>query len=568
MKGRFLSWAFRGLVLFAGVVLEAVDTDPAGAYITDILIRSCEPDAAWVTTNGAGAYYREHLDAEWVRVSDESQSDKLYVVAEVGPERRVVFGGERTGPPLGANKARLTVLDIVSDMRDLDCTYVLTPEGVWLARGALRYSDSSEWTLVFDYANWQKENRKVDWPEESWRFTRFQKLTIDPHNPDRLLLGARWEGGYHESIDGGKSWQHRGIGGLFRRADVLQVDPHNPQVFYAFTHHQGMFQSFNQGQSWVVRGAGLLPQKRSPVYGAYLLGGISFDPSKPGRMLAGSDYSTWLTQDYGRTWQEVGKTLTCEFVRATAFHPTRPSVLYAGSNVGFYQSVDGGQTWEARNAGFPKKTVLERIECEIEGRPFEYVRVAGNHPVYRRPLDKASAPWRSMNWMLSRPAEDLEWEGESGRLILQTQTGILTSTDGGFRWSIPEITFDKRSPKFAIGVIPDVANSGDLVIQNAVEPRHDGLLDWYKRPPHVQVQLVEAGYPENGSVPLWQFHWDFALLGPLEIPSALSSDDLFLYVEVRDFQEGTRVGWAPYNPEQDIHSISVHPLSSVELWDR
>jgi hypothetical protein len=88
-------------------------------------------------------------------------------------------------------------------------------------------------------------------------------------------------------------------------------------------------------------------------------------------------------------------------------------------------------------------------------------------------------------------------------------------------------------------------------------------LDWYKRPPHVQVQLVEGGYPENGSVPLWQCHWDFALFGPLEIPSALSSDDLLLYVEVRDFQEGTRVGSTQYNPEQDIHSISVHPLFSA-----
>lgn len=219
MKRRCLSLAFKALVLMAGVVLEAVNTDPAGAYITDILVRSGEPDAVWVATNGAGAYYREHLDSEWVQVSDESQSDKLYVVAEVGTEERVIFGGERTGPPLGPNKARLTILDIVSDLRNLDRTYVLTPEGVWLAEGASGFPDSSEWTLVFDYANWQKENRKVDWPEESWRFTRFQKLTIDPHNPDRLLLGARWEGGYHESMDGRKSWQHRGIGGLFRRAD-------------------------------------------------------------------------------------------------------------------------------------------------------------------------------------------------------------------------------------------------------------------------------------------------------------------------------------------------------------
>jgi hypothetical protein len=368
---------------------------PAGAYITEIRVDPANPDALRVTTHGGGHFYREGLDAPWQPVE--------------------------TAPVLGPEDEPVTVLGTVPHPGDPGLAFILTPDGVWRVRNLNAHEGETEWTLVFDYAAWLAANRQPDWPAGDWRFTRFQKLTIDPHAPDTLLLGARWEGGYHRSDDGGETWTHQPISGIFRRADELRVDPFNPELFYAFTHHQGLFKSTNRGKSWVVAGAGLLPQKRTPVYGVYLLGGIAFDPNTPGRILSGSDFSTWLSADHGETWTEVGRTLTCEFVRATAFHPENPDILYAGSNVGFYQSMDGGRTWTPANRGFPGRTVLQSFEAEIDGRPFAFARVAGNNPVYRRPLDKGpDAPWRSMSWLLNAGATDLAWDADAGKLILTT----------------------------------------------------------------------------------------------------------------------------------------------------
>lgn len=544
------------------LVLAAVPP-PSGAYITDIAVDPARPDSLRVTTQGAGHFFREDLEAPWQPRHADLEDRRWYAVARIGGgPSTFLYGGEETGPPLGPEGQALTILDLVPHPADPGLLFVLTPGGVWRVRDPLNLGGEPEWTRIFDYGAWLSANRRPDWPEDSWRFTRFQKLTIDPHAPDTLLLGARWEGGYHRSDDGGETWTHHSLSGVFRRADELRVDPFRPGLFYAFTHHQGLFRSHNRGRSWVVAGSGLLPQKRSAHYGVYLLGGIAFDPNTPGRILAGSDYSTWLSSDYGESWSEVGRTLTCEFVRATAFHPVNPDVLYAGSNVGLFQSTDGGRTWSPANRGFPERKVLQTLEAEIGGRPFAFARVAGTHPVYRRPLDRGpGAPWRSMNWLLNTAATDLAWDQDREALVLTTAEGeTRTSTDGGFRWSVPAVRYAKRETRYARGEVPETAADGDLVIQNAVVPDPEPLLDWYKRPPFISIQLVGPDYPEDGSAPRWQVNWGSRLSGALDIPLEVDTREAVLYVEVRDFQDGTRAGSAPYRGPRAVTEVVVVPV--------
>lgn len=516
-----------------------------------------------MTTNGAGHFFRESLEAPWQPMHRDPEDRKWYAIAQTtGTPSIAVTGGEGTGPPVTPDGEALTILDIAPHPRNAALLYVLAPGGVWRVRDPLNIRGERSWTQVFDYATWLEENRRADWPDDDWRFTRFQKLTIDPHRPETLLLGARWEGGYHRSEDGGTTWTHQTLSGIFRRADELRVDPFDPELFYAFTHHQGLFKSANRGRSWVVAGAGLLPQKRTPHYGVFLLGGIAFDPNTPGRILAGSDYSTWLSEDHGENWSQVGRTLTCEFVRATAFHPVNPDILYAGSNVGFFQSIDGGRSWTPANQGFPKRRIKDSLEAEINGRPFAFALVAGNHPVYRRPLDRGpDAPWRSMSWRLHTSATDLTWNSDSESLVLTTTDGeTRVSTDGGFRWSVPEVQFAEREVQYPPGAIPATAAPGNVVIQNAVIPDPEPLLHWYRRPPFISIQLVGPGYPKDGSLPRWQTTWDTRLSGALEIPPDVNVEDAVLYVEVRDFQDGTRAGAAPYRGRGAITPVVVTPV--------
>jgi hypothetical protein len=136
----------------------------------------------------------------------------------------------------------------------------------------------------------------------------------------------------------------------------------------------------------------------------------------------------------------------------------------------------------------------------------------------------------------------------------------VTSADGGFRWSVPEVQYAAREIQYAPGEIPDDAAPGHLVIQNAVVPDPEPLLDWYKRPPFISIQLVGPGYPEDGSLPRWQMNWNSRLSGPLDIPVDVDTRDAKLYVEVRDFQDGTRAGRAPYRGPGEVTAVVVRPV--------
>lgn len=550
------------LALFsAGAALAA--PVPAGAYITDLAVEPGNPDGLYMATSGAGVFYRPDMDSAWEAVPGGHGEGRRYALAMTLDASPVLLsGGEETGLVPATGGEKVTVLDIVPHPENDGLVFILAPEGVWRVEDPFAREGKGEWTLIFDYSEWLERHRKADWPETDWTFTRFQKLTIDPHRPDTLLLGARWEGGYHRSDDGGRTWTHHWLSGIFRRADELRVDPFHPEIYYAFTHHQGLLKSWNRGQSWIVTGKGLEPQRRTPYYGVYLLGGISFDPNTPGRILSGSDYATWMSEDFGDTWSEVGRTLTCEFVRATAFHSRNPDILFAGSNVGFFQSFDGGKTWIPANEGLPERKVLQNFEAVIDGQPYAFARVAGGNPVYRRPLGKEpEAPWRNMSWMINTGASGLRWEERTETLVLTTTDGgELRSRDGGFRWSVPEVAYIGLEVLYEAGEQPPEAGPGDLVIQNAVVPDPEPLLHWYKRPPFISIQLVGTGYPEDGSTPLWQTNWESRLSGPLAIPEGLNTRGTRLYVEVRDFQGGTRAGSAPFSGKEAVTAVVVQPV--------
>jgi len=554
---------------FAGAANQAPASDPppkpAGAYIQALAVDPFNPEILYAATRGAGFYRRGHFEGSWKKKNPRPGRKKFNtVLPDPHHAGRILLGGEETGlwmsedrgdtwrslgPAAGPGSGNgresakaITILDMAPGRGST--LFVLTPEGVYRAEN---YEEANSWKQVFDYAHWLRKNRRRDWPEEPWKFSRFQKISVDPHHPETVLFGARWEGGYFRSDDGGNSWKHHSLSGIFRRADELRVDPFHPDRFYAFTHHQGLFISYNRGESWVASSGGLKPQKRTPFYGATLLGGVAFSPSRPGLLYSGSDHSTWKSSDYGISWREVGKTLTCEFVRAMAVDPRNADIVYAGSNVGIYQSSDGGATWEPSNRGFPEKKIIKTIPVTLDGERFRYAIVKGRPAVYRRSLTRRSE-YVSMSWMLYESAEDIRWEPHSETLILTTPSGERHSHDGGFRWDLPEeVTFSEPELHQPEVWSPPGEGGPNVVITGAPLPDDSNLLHYYRRPPYVSLQLVSPAYPEAGSRPFWSDNWDHQLSGSIDPPDTLALDrEIHLYVEVRDFQFGTRSGCAPY----------------------
>ncbi len=564
---------FLALLVSVGCAEEAVEASPAGAYITAIVLTADAREQPLIATNGAGLYAWSVERASWIEITPAGSGRKWYAL-EAHPENAdlVLAGGEETGlwisEDRGGNWSRIeeapsTILDLAFAPRERTHLYVLAPDGVYRVEAG---AGARENHPLFNYLEWQETNRRPDWPDGPWSFTRFQKITVDPFDPDTLLLGARWEGGFFRSGDGGENWEHERVNGIFRRVDELRVDPFDGGHYYAFTHHQGLFRSFNRGKSWVAAGAGLEPQIRTPHYAVYLLGGVAFSQSEPGLIFSGSDYSNWISRDHGETWSEVGKTLTCEFVRATAIHPVDPAVLYAGSNVGVFVSHNGGATWLPQNRGLPEKVVMQSEEVVLDGVRYSYVLVRGIPAVYRKRLDGESE-YRPMGWLLYERGASLAWDPAREVLTLTTGKGEeIVSRDGGFRWSTAAVVPAPREV-FAPDVVLDPIEGGpEVVITGAVPPDDGPLLDLYKRPPYVSIQLVTTGYPEDRSEPFWETNWEGALTGRLDLPEEIETEGRVLYVEVRDFIDGVRVGRAPYSGPVAVIRIPVRPLPGP-VWE-
>jgi photosystem II stability/assembly factor-like uncharacterized protein len=548
--------ALSGLALVSCAVVAEAVPPPASAYIQQISVDPRQPGILYVATTSSGLYRSDDYGANWKALNPDPDLRRAYAV-ELDPadNRRLFAGGEASGLWESSDRGEtwrqrglpgVTILSIAVDATDSDRIFVLAPEGVY--RNAALGAD--DWQLVFDYRAFLEAHRRPGMPEELWNFMRFIDVEINPHDPDDIFVGARWEGGYHRSRDGGQTWQHHSISGIFRRADIFRFHPTDPDRITIGTHHQGLFVSYNNGESWVASSRGLEPQIREPVYGAYLVSGLAFDPGNPDVMYTGSDYSNWKSIDGGLSWTELGRTLTCEFARSFAVDTADSRIVYAGTNVGMYRSEDGGETWVSINRGFPEHEILDTLEVELEGERFEYAVVKGRPAVYRRSLT-SGGDWLPMGWLLYTNADAIDYAPESGALLLNTPGGVVRSTDGGFRWDVPAVEYapvvnlPERAPELA-DVQPDDTWRIDVTITGNVFFEDQLVNPLYQRPPYVSLQLVGTGYPCDGSRPLWQGHFDRYLRGTIHIPLEVvePGERYLLYVEVRDFQRNVVVGSA------------------------
>ncbi|MCC5835655.1 MAG: hypothetical protein JJU20_13050 [Opitutales bacterium] len=541
---------------------------PAAAYIQQIALDPQQPEILYLATTSSGLYRTINGGAYWTELNADAELRRYYAV-QLDPldSRRLFAGGEESGLWESLDRGQswqlrgldgVTVLSISVDPQQSDRLFVLAPEGVYRTEAV----DSEPWELVFDYREFLEANWREGMPEDLWQFMRFIDVEINPHDPDDIFLGARWEGGYHRSRDGGETWQHHSISGIFRRADIFRFHPEDSNRIYIGTHHQGLFVSYNNGESWVAQSRGLEPQIREPFYGAYLVSGLAFEPGNSDVMYTGTDYSNWKSVDGGRSWTELGRTLTCEFARSFAVDTQNPQIVYAGTNVGMYRSEDGGESWTSINRGFPEREILDTLELEIEDEWFEYAVVQGRPAGYRRSLS-AGSDWLPMGWLLYTDADAIDFDDASGALLLNTPGGIVRSYDGGFRWELPAVEYAPvvnlpvRAPEAADPERGDIW-SLDVSIEGDIFFEDQLVNPLYQRPPYVSLQLVSPEYPCDGSVPLWEGNFERYLNGTIQIPEdrVASGENYLLYVEVRDFQRNVLVG---------AESLSAMETSSVRI---
>lgn len=209
------------------------------------------------------------------------------------------------------------------------------------------------------------------------------------HPGDNRIVYAGTSRGLFKTIDGGLTWQRKGLKG--KTVFALVSDPSDANIIYAATD-DGVYKTTNGGDSWSEPGGCWfysLAIGRNPlnpgvniIYGGSAFGlgvqkaeddesipwdevkweeknnGLSkdekyvtclaIDPSDPSILYAGTAGKVLKTQDGGDTWErKVVGSPPDESIISLSIDPYNPQILYAGTYVGLYASSDGGDHWES-----------------------------------------------------------------------------------------------------------------------------------------------------------------------------------------------------------------------------
>ena len=282
----------------------------------------------------------------------------------------------------------------------------------------------------FDMATGQARPVNV-WPENpmgqsaselrervQWTFP----IVFDPLDPSVLYTGTQhlWK-----TTNEGQSWQR--VSPDLTRADPATLGPSGGPITLdqtgvetygtVFTiapspRERGLiWTGSDDGKAYVTRDGGgswtdVTPAELPEQTKIFT---VEASPHRPGTAyLAGNrfllgDFRPYLfrTDDYGRTWTNVGATLPeGDFLRSVREDPVRPRMLYAATEKGIWVSWDDGASWESLRLNLPVVQVSDLavrdadIVIATHGRSF-YALDGGAHLLRQvREVPEAAAPAR------------------------------------------------------------------------------------------------------------------------------------------------------------------------------
>ena len=234
---------------------------------------------------------------------------------------------------------------ILIDPRDANTVYVAAQGPLWAPggdRGLYKTTDGgATWLKILDIS----ENTGVS------------DIALDPKRPDTLyaasyqrrrhvgvLIAGGPESAIYKSEDGGARWRKLETGlptGEIGRIG-LAVSPINPAVVYAqiaaAEDQSGFFRSENRGETWRKMSDYICVD---PQYYMELFP----DPHRFDRVYA-MDVIMGVTDNGGRSFEEVGSRHMHVDNHALVFDPDDPDYLMLGNDGGVYESWDRGETWK------------------------------------------------------------------------------------------------------------------------------------------------------------------------------------------------------------------------------
>jgi photosystem II stability/assembly factor-like uncharacterized protein len=242
----------------------------------------------------------------------------------------------------------------------------------WHGAGVWRSSDLGE--------NWTLSSEGLTYDDDGLKLSKISGLTV-AHG--RLLAGAE-AAGVFESRDGAATWSLLStLDGQPGRTDwndpgkqppghlglpAILPHPDEPSRFWAVVQGFGIFETTDDGASWIPRNRGLRADwpLEDPEVG-YCVHKLVMSPVDRDRLYQQNHVGMHRSDDAGHSWVEITEGLPTEFGFAAAAHPHDRDSFYVipldpghgrcmpEGRAAVWRTRDAGSTWERLDQGLPQR---------------------------------------------------------------------------------------------------------------------------------------------------------------------------------------------------------------------
>ena len=105
----------------------------------------------------------------------------------------------------------------------------------------------------------------------------------------------------------------------------------------------------------------------------------------------------YVSEDYGKTWKQLGSDLPMEPVNVVREDPVSDSILYVGTDGGLYVSYDAGNSFMMWNGGLPRSVPIHDIA--IQARENEIVLGTHGRSLYISKLEDIQKQRKDPEWI-------------------------------------------------------------------------------------------------------------------------------------------------------------------------
>ncbi len=329
-----------------------------GGRVNSIALHPTDPQTLWIGAADGGVWKSTDAGSSWTPIMDFENAMAMGAVAVDPNDPDVLYAGtgEQTANVdayLGAGIFKTT--DGGANWRVAGLTQVggFSRIVVRADNGNIVYAGGAK----NDGGFYRSDDGGQTW-QKATGMAAVADFTVNPQNPDEVWAAGFTSGIFH-STDGGRSFtpSSNGFDDTWSDArSAVQVAPSDPSRLYALVdetlgasaERTTVYRSNDGGASWtsVYTGSG----------GQNVLNGqgwynnvIAVKPDDPDVVVCGG---VWMirSSDGGDNWSQVGANVHPDH-HAFAFDPANPERFFDGNDGGMYRSTNGGMTFGEINSG-------------------------------------------------------------------------------------------------------------------------------------------------------------------------------------------------------------------------